>query len=138
MRGASYLSAILLNGRRNKRALIMSDQSMAVINDNLVIAGQRVKIISQGKLQIDCEFEGDVSGTEVVISARGRVLGTVFAERVIVIGKIRGGIRGKSVALKSSALVEGDIHHTALTIENGATFTGRARELPSGSSSLHS
>ena len=116
----------------------MSDQPAAVIKDDLMIAGHRVKLISRGKLQIDCEFEGDVSGTEVVVSERGRVLGTVFAERVIVIGKIRGGIRGESVALKSSAQVEGDIHHRALTIENGATFTGRARELPPCSSSLNS
>jgi cytoskeletal protein CcmA (bactofilin family) len=103
----------------------MSDQSGAVINDDLKIAGQGVKIISQGKLEIDCEFDGDVSGTEVVIGKRGKVTGTVSAERVVVIGRIFGGIHGKSVALKSSARVEGDIHHMALTVDIGAAVIGR-------------
>jgi cytoskeletal protein CcmA (bactofilin family) len=105
----------------------MSDPAGAVIGDDLKFAGQRVKIISQGRLQIDCEFEGDVTGAEVVISAQGKVRGTVVGDRVVVLGKIFGGIRGRAVALKSSARVEGDIHHTALAIEKGAAFIGRCR-----------
>jgi cytoskeletal protein CcmA (bactofilin family) len=106
----------------------MSDQrGVVVIKDDLKFAGQRVKIVSRGKLQIDCEFEGDVTGTEVVISGQAKVRGTVAGERVTVRGKIFGGIRGKAVDLKSSAHVVGDIHHTSLAIENGAEFSGRCR-----------
>ena len=106
----------------------MSDRcGVVVIKDDLKFAGQRVKIVSQGKLQIDCEFEGDVTGTEVVISEQGKVRGTVAGERVTVLGKIFGGIRGKAVELKCSAHVEGDIHHTSLSIEKGAEVTGRCR-----------
>ena len=51
----------------------MSDRcGVVVIKDDLKFAGQRVKIVSQGKLQIDCEFEGDVTGTEVVISEQAK------------------------------------------------------------------
>src|SRR5215831_6373472 len=46
-----------------------------VIKDDLRIAGERVKIVSQNKIQIDCEFEGDVTGPEVVVSERGKVTG---------------------------------------------------------------
>src|SRR5436190_4878046 len=107
----------------------MSDRcGVVVIKDDLKFAGQRVKIVSQGKLQIDCEFEGDVTGTEVVISEQGKVRGTVAGERVTVLGKIFGGIRGKAIDLKSSARVEGEIHHTSLSIEKGAEVTGRCRQ----------
>ena len=107
----------------------MSDRcGVVVIKDDLKFAGQRVKIVSQGKLQIDCEFEGDVTGTEVVISEQGNVRGTVAGERVTVLGKIFGGIRGKAIDLKSSARVEGEIHHTSLSIEKGAEVTGRCRQ----------
>jgi len=79
-----------------------------VIKDDLRIAGERVKIVSKNKIQIDCEFEGDVTGPEVVVSERGKVTGNVAGDRVIVLGKIVGDIRGKVVALLSTAHVEGD------------------------------
>ena len=107
----------------------MSDQSGVVISDDLKITGQHVKIFSQGKLQVDCEFEGDVAGTEVVISEQGKVKGTVAGDRVIVLGKIFGAILGNVVALKSSAHVEGDIRHKSLDIEKGAEFAGRCTEM---------
>jgi cytoskeletal protein CcmA (bactofilin family) len=106
----------------------MSDESgVVVIKDDLKFAGQRVKIVSRSKLQIDCDFEGDVTGPEVVISEQGKVIGIVAGERVIVSGKIFGGIRGQAVDLKSSAHVVGDIHHTSLAIEKGAEVTGRCK-----------
>jgi len=106
----------------------MSDQCGVVIKDDLKFAGESVSIVSQSKIQIDCEFEGDVIGPEVVVSERGEVRGIVAGDRVIVLGRIVGGIRGKWVTLMSSAYVEGDIHHALLVIEKGAGFAGRCRQ----------
>ena len=106
----------------------MSSQFGVVIDDRrLKIGGQQVTIASQGKVEIDCEFEGDVTGDEVVVKEQGNVSGTVAGERVIVLGKIFGNIRGRTVVLMSSARVEGEIHHTSLAIETGAEFVGRCR-----------
>ena len=105
----------------------MTYLSSAVINDHLKITGQRLKIVSRGRLQVDGEVDGDVTAAEVVIGEGGKVRGTVVGERVVVIGRIIGTIHGKTVALQSSAHVEGDIHHTSLTIEKGAEFDGRCR-----------
>jgi len=105
----------------------MSDQAGVVIKDDLKFVGQCVQIVSQNKIEIDCEFEGDVTGAEVVVSERGKVSGFVAGDRVTVHGRIVGGIRGKTIALKPSARVEGDIHHNSLVIENGAELTGRCR-----------
>ena len=98
-----------------------------MISNDLKILGQGLKIISRGTLQVDGEVEGDVAGSEVIIGEQGKVTGTVAAERVIVRGKISGVIRGVTVALQSSARVEGDIHHMSLAIEQGAEFDGRCR-----------
>jgi cytoskeletal protein CcmA (bactofilin family) len=111
-----------------QRMRVMSDQAGVVIKDDIKFAGQRVQIVSQSKIEIDCEFEGDVTGPEVVVSKRGRVRGIVAGERVTVLGRIVGDIRGKTIALMSSAHVEGDIHHNSLLIENGAELTGRCRQ----------
>jgi cytoskeletal protein CcmA (bactofilin family) len=99
----------------------------SVISNDLRIIGQGLKIISQGTLQVDGEVEGDVAGAEVIIGEQGKVTGTVAADRVIVRGRISGVIRGMTVALQSSARVEGDIHHMSLAIEQGAEFDGRCR-----------
>jgi cytoskeletal protein CcmA (bactofilin family) len=110
-----------------ERAHTMLNRYGVVINDDLKFAGERLKIVSQGKVEIDCDFEGDITGIEVVVSERGKVTGNVAGERVIVLGRIIGGIRGKTVALLASAHVEGDIQHTSLAIEEGAEFVGRCR-----------
>ena len=98
-----------------------------MIGNDLKIIGQGLKIISQGTLQVDGEVEGDVGGSEVIIGEKGKVTGTVAAERVIVRGQISGVIRGVTVTLQASSRVEGDIHHMSLAIEQGAEFDGRCR-----------
>jgi cytoskeletal protein CcmA (bactofilin family) len=108
----------------------------SVIGNDLKIIGQGLKIISQGTLQVDGEVEGDVGGVEVIIGEKGKVTGTVAAERVIVRGRISGVIRGATVTLQSSSRVEGDIHHLSLAIEQGAEFDGRCRR-PSDPSELN-
>ena len=80
------------------------------------------------KSRSTAEFEGDVTGPEVVVSERGKVSGFVAGDRVTVFGKVVGGIRGETVALKPSARVEGDIHHNSLAIAKGAELTGRCRQ----------
>ena len=107
--------------------LNMLNRREVVINDDLKLAGERLKIVSQGKVEIDCEFEGDITGDEVVVSERGRVKGNIAGERVVVLGRLVGGIRSKTVVLMASAHVEGDIQHTSLAIEPGAEFVGRCR-----------
>jgi cytoskeletal protein CcmA (bactofilin family) len=101
--------------------------SFSVISNDLRIIGQDLKIITQGSLKVDGEVEGDVQGNEIIIGELGQVRGTVAAEKVTVHGRIAGVIRGRSVALQSSARVEGDIHHMSLAIERGAEFDGRCR-----------
>src|SRR5690349_17103850 len=113
-----------------------SEAGKSVISNDLKIIGQGLKIISQGTLQVDGEVEGDVRGAEVIIGEKGKVTGTVAAERVIVRGMISGVIRGMTVTLQASSRVEGDIHHMSLAIEQGAEFDGRCKR-PADASELN-
>jgi cytoskeletal protein CcmA (bactofilin family) len=121
---------------QQRRPVATENATKSVIGNDLKIIGQGLKIISQGTLQVDGEVEGDVRGSEVIIGEKGKVTGTVAAERVIVRGKIAGVIRGVTVALQSSSKVEGDIHHMSLAIEQGAEFDGRCRR-PSDAAELN-
>ena len=119
-----------------RRPVASDPNAKSVIGNDLKIIGQGLKIISQGTLQVDGEVEGDVGGSEVIIGEKGKVTGTVAAERVIVRGQILGVIRGMTVTLQASSRVEGDIHHLSLAIEQGAEFDGRCRR-PSDANELN-
>src|SRR6185437_9164252 len=97
----------------------------SIIGNDLRIIGQGLKIISRGILQIDGEIEGDVQAAEVIVGEQGKVSGLVAGQQVLVNGKVSGAICAKSVTLQSTSEVEGDIHHIAFAIEQGAVFEGR-------------
>jgi cytoskeletal protein CcmA (bactofilin family) len=99
----------------------------SVIGNDLKITGQGLKIIGRGVLQVDGEIEGDVQGAEVIVGEKGKVIGLVAGQNVIVRGKVSGVVCGRTVALQAASHVEGDVHHMSLAIEQGAMFEGRSR-----------
>jgi cytoskeletal protein CcmA (bactofilin family) len=103
------------------------DHAGVVIKDDLKFVGQCVQIVSQN-IEIDCEFEGTVTGPEVVVSERAKLRGFDTGERVTVLGQVVGDRRSKMVALMPSARVEGEICHNSLTIAKGAELKGRCRQ----------
>ena len=110
------------------RALgLASGDGVSVIGNDLTILGDGITIITQNRLQIDGEVEGDVRGRQVVIGPKGSIIGTVSAEKVEVFGGVRGDIVAVSVALHPSSKVDGEILHQSLVISEGAQFEGRVR-----------
>lgn len=104
-----------------------SGSGKSVIGNDLKILGHGLRIISQGVLQVDGQIEGDVQAAEVIVGEEGKVTGMVAGREVVIRGKVSGVICAKTVALKASSEVEGDIHHMSFAIEQGAMFDGRSR-----------
>ena len=96
-----------------------------VIARSLKIEGT---VTAEGKVRIDGKLVGDLTCTSLVISENAEITGTVTAKTVVVDGGVQGPIKGGDVILKSDANVVGDIHHSTLTIEKGATFDGRSKQ----------
>jgi len=99
----------------------------SVIADDVAIVGQNITIVSQAKLQIDGEIQGNINGREVIVGPNGRVDGTITAESIEVRGEVAGALKAQRVTLQSTAKVEGDIHHKTLAISEGAKFDGGVR-----------
>ena len=72
-------------------------------------------------------MQGDIHAQRVVIGEHAHITGALFAEEVVVRGKVQGSIRGNAVMLQASSHVEGDVSHKALVIEQGAFFEGKSR-----------
>ena len=80
----------------------------------------------KGSLRVEGVFEGDISdAVDVEVGARGRILGDVAAETLIVAGEVVGNVvAARSVELLSSARLSGDIRTLKIRIDEGAFFDG--------------
>jgi cytoskeletal protein CcmA (bactofilin family) len=102
-----------------------SRRGRTVIGEGLKIFGN---VTAEGLVEINGQIEGDIQCTSLIVSPKGRIVGSIAAEHVVVNGRVEGPIQGGDVTLKSEAHVVGDIHHQNLTIEKGAYFDGRAKQ----------
>src|SRR6516162_6720337 len=94
------------------------------ISSGLSIVG---KIIGRGALTIFGRVEGELRASTVVIAEGAEMVGDVVAEELTVNGHVKGGINANRVRLGGTGVVEGDISHQILAMEESARFEGRAR-----------
>lgn len=104
-----------------------AQSAASIIGDDLAIVGQKITIVSQSRVHINGNIQGDINGKEVVVGRSGRVTGVITAHSISVEGQVEGAIRGNTVTLAATARVSGDIHHRTLSISEGAHFDGRVR-----------
>lgn len=95
-----------------------------VISASCAIIGN---ILQRGEVILKGEMQGDLSATSVRVSETGKLEGSIIADDVDVGGHVLGTVRGKRVILRSTAQVEGDIYHSALSLEQGTSFEGKSR-----------
>ena len=65
--------------------------------------------------------------SNVVIAEGANVVGDIIAEELTVGGHLKGTIRANHVKVVSAGIVEGDIFHRTLAIEENAQFEGTSR-----------
>jgi len=78
-------------------------------------------------LLVDGEIDGVVrlAASRLTVRADGRVKATIFAQDVVVLGRIEGEIRATGrVELRDGAVVIGDVFAARLSIEDGAVLRG--------------
>ena len=107
----------------------LKPEATSSITSGLSIIG---KIIGHGALTIFGRVEGEVHASTVVIAEGAEMLGDVVAEELTVGGHVKGTISANRVKLNGTAVVEGDISHRTLAIDENARFEGASRrEMPS-------
>jgi cytoskeletal protein CcmA (bactofilin family) len=102
----------------------LQPETASSINSGLSIIG---KIIGRGALTIFGRVEGEVHASTVVVAEGAEMLGDVVAEELTVGGHIKGTINANRVKLNGTSVVEGDIFHRTLAIEENARFEGTSR-----------
>lgn len=101
----------------------------SLISADVTITGD---FASAGEVQFDGQITGDLRADGLVIGEGAAVRGEVSAQRVRVCGHVTGVIRAMRVDLAATAVIEGDVMHAALTVEDGARLDGKVccRENP--------
>src|SRR5262249_56121677 len=72
-------------------------------------------------------IEGELRATKVLIGGGAQFDGNVIAEGVTIDGRLTGTIHATRVSLQSNAVVDGDIFHRVLSIDENARFEGSSR-----------
>ena len=96
----------------------------SIISADLIVRGA---LFSAGDVQIDGRVDGDIRAGGLIIGEKAVIVGDVYAEEIVVRGRVEGGISARKVSLSSTCHVEGNILHEALSVEIGAYFEGNCR-----------
>ena len=86
-------------------------------------------------LRIDGEVIGDICANEgsssiLVISESATVTGRIFADHVIINGRVMGPVHASELLeLQPKAKIEGDVSYEALEMHQGAVIFGKLRPI---------
>jgi Polymer-forming cytoskeletal len=92
----------------------------------VIICNFAIESMSESSINAGLSGEG-MRASIVRISNGAQVEGTIAAQELMISGRFKGTIQADRVLLTSSAVVEGEIHHRSLTIEENAWFAGSSR-----------
>jgi cytoskeletal protein CcmA (bactofilin family) len=104
----------------------VSERTRIAVGQGVNVSG---KLIFNEPVRIEGTFRGEVSSTSlVVIAETGTVEGRMKANKLVVLGEMRGDIVDASRAyLGNRARVYGDITAENLTVCEGAYFSGNVK-----------
>jgi cytoskeletal protein CcmA (bactofilin family) len=82
----------------------------------------------RGPTQVFGRIDGELRVTELVIGEGAEIEGNILAQEVIVSGRVKGTIRAAYVRLQGG-VVEGDIFHRTLSIDESSLLEGMSRRM---------
>lgn len=96
-------------------------QVPTIIGENTKVHGD---ITSRGIMHVDGYIEGDINCEELVIGAKGNILGTVKAQSLYLYGSLQGKAVADNLFIAKTAKLIGDATHNTIAIEPGAYIDG--------------
>ena len=114
-----------------------SNASPLAGDESVLGRGTRVRgrVNGDGSLRVEGQVEGGIGVTgDLTIEEGGAVRGDVEANGVTILGELTGDVSARGpVAIRATARVSGNMGGAEVSLEEGASFTGRIEadfELP--------
>jgi cytoskeletal protein CcmA (bactofilin family) len=109
---------------RKKEQEVSSQEVRTILGPGCLFEGNLT--IPEGLTRIDGEVIGNIKGNGgLIIGDRGSVKGDLSVENVVVYGKVNGNIRARSLEIRASGRVDGDVQVQELMVEKGAMYNGK-------------
>ena len=99
-----------------------SNARRSVFAQDLVVEGDAT---SSGPIEVQGNVVGSLRAPEITVDGSGRVVGSVVAHDLAVLGAVSGTVSARNVQLAPSAIVQADVIHERIAIEAGAEVEGR-------------
>jgi cytoskeletal protein CcmA (bactofilin family) len=109
---------------RKKETELSSQEVRTIVGPGCLFEGNLT--IPEGLTRIDGEVIGNIRGNGgLIIGENGSVKGDLSVENVVVYGKVHGNIKARSLEIRASGRVDGDIQVQELVVEKGAIYNGK-------------
>ena len=105
---------------------IKSENKISTISENLHITGT---LYSNGKISFNGSIKGSLESKSLYVGKNGFVDGKVEADEAVILGRVKGPVKGNKVRLASSSRIEGDTYHQVIAIEDGAIYEGSIKRI---------
>jgi len=107
--------------KKDKVALDMQSIS-TLVSEGCTIDGN---VKAPAFARIDGQITGNVTVDEgLILGEKGSIKGNVITKEMIVFGTVNGNLQVKSLQIKASGKITGDIHTQVLEVETGAVYDG--------------
>ena len=102
------------------------ESNISNISENLQITGT---IYSSGKISFNGFIKGSLESKSLYVGKNGFIDGKVESDEAVILGRIKGTLKGNKVRLASSSRIEGDTYHQVIAIEDGAIYEGSIKRI---------
>jgi len=109
---------------RKKETKLSSQEVRTIVGPGCLFEGNLT--LPEGLTRIDGEVIGNIKGNGgLIIGESGSVKGDLSIENVVVYGKVHGNIKARSLEIRASGRVDGDVQVQELVVEKGAIYNGK-------------
>tara|TARA_B100001057_G_scaffold231429_1_gene231696 strand:- start:358 stop:783 length:426 start_codon:yes stop_codon:yes gene_type:complete len=107
---------------------IKPESKISNVSENLHITGT---VFSSGKISFNGSIKGTLESKSLYVGENGFIDGRVEADEAVILGRIKGTLKGNKVRLAASSRIEGDTYHQVIAIEDGAIYEGSIKRIKS-------
>ena len=102
------------------------ENKISNVSENLHITGT---VYSSGKISFNGSIKGTLESKSLYVGENGFIDGKVEADEAVILGRIKGTLKGNKVRLAASSRIEGDTYHQVIAIEDGAIYEGSIKRI---------
>jgi cytoskeletal protein CcmA (bactofilin family) len=105
---------------------IKSEEQVAVIGKLFEFKGN---LSGTGAVILSGKIEGNILATQVIVEKEAHAVGDISCQQIDISGHVQGMIEVVDAVIRTTAIIEGDLHYSSIAIESGGRIIGRLKQV---------